>query len=57
MKRLCLVKKSIPQRNLTYLDCRFMFVQMRAMSAYHGAFSSNPALVPAVKRPAPIFPG
>jgi hypothetical protein len=28
-----------------YLDCSFMFVQMRAMSAYHGAFSSNPALV------------
>ena len=40
-----------------YLDCRFMFVQMRAMSAYHGAFSSNPALAPAVKRPAPIFSG
>jgi hypothetical protein len=38
-----------------YRDCRFMFVQMRAMSAYQGAFSSNPALAPAVKRPAPIF--
>jgi hypothetical protein len=32
-----------------------MFVQMSAMSASHGTFSSNPALAPAVKRPAPIF--
>ncbi len=28
-----------------YLDCSFMVVPMSAMSAYQGAFSSNPALV------------
>jgi len=37
-----------------YLDCSFMFIQMRAMSAYQGALRSNPALVRAYSRSLPI---
>jgi hypothetical protein len=40
---------------ISYLDCSFMFVQMRAMSASHGVFSSNTALAPLGSRSAPIF--
>ena len=46
---------ALSRPHLQHLDWQFMFVQMGAMSAYQGAFSSNPALLPAVKRPVPIF--